>query len=184
MDGGSGASRRTVLRRGVLAIGALAGIAGLTGLAEKARSGELFSVNPSDAAPLKLYGSNWHLAAPDLRRGELPRRGDQVSVSGTLSHAQGDAEIGTFFASVVHLDSAGGHGSYSSAQLETHTFQLPGGTLVGMGTTTGSGTNEFAIVGGTGRYLGASGSYVTKQSPLETGGDGTAEFTLTIKLGR
>lgn len=184
MEGGSGASRRTVLRRGLLAIGALAGVVGLAGVAEKARSGELLAANPAGVETLKLYGSNWHLAAPDLRRGELPRRGDQVSVSGSLSHAQGDAETGTFFASVVHLDSAGGHGSYSSAQLETHTFQLPGGTLVGMGTTTGSGENAFAIVGGTGRYLGATGSYISKQSPLETGGDGTAEFILSIRSGR
>jgi hypothetical protein len=172
------------LRRGLLAIGALAGVAGLAGVAEKARSGQLLSAKPAGVETLKLYGSNWHLAAQGLRRGDLPKRGDQVSISGVLSNAPGEAEIGTFFASVVHLDSAGGHGSYSSAQLETHSFQLPGGTLIGMGTATGSGENAFAIVGGTGRYLGALGSYVTKQSPLETGGDGTAEFTLTIKLGR
>jgi hypothetical protein len=133
---------------------------------------------------MALYGSDWHLAAPGLRRGELPKRGDQVSISGALSHAPGEAEVGTFFASVVHLDGTIGHGPYSSAQLETHTFQLPGGTLVGMGTTTGSGENVFAIVGGTGRYLGATGSYVSKQSPLETGGDGTAEFILSFKPGR
>ena len=41
--------------------------------------------------------------------------------------------------------------------------------------------NVFAIVGGTGKYLGVTGSYVARQNPLETGGDGTAEFTLTLQ---
>jgi hypothetical protein len=172
------------LRRGLLAIGTLAGIAGLAGVAEKARSGTLLSAGPAASDTLKLYGSNWHLAAQGLRRGELPKRGDQVSISGALSHAPGEAEIGTFFASVLHLDGTAGHGPHSWVQIETHTFQLPGGTLVGMGTTTGSGEDVFAIVGGTGRFLGATGSYVSKQSPLETGGDGTAEFTLSFKAGR
>lgn len=184
MEGGSRATRRTVLRRGLLAIGTLAGIAGLAGVADKARSGTLLPSADSASETLKLYGSNWHLAAPGLRRGELPKRGDQVSISGALSHAPGEAEVGSFFASVLHLDGAAAHGPYSTAQLETHTFQLPGGTLVGMGTTTGSGEDVFAVVGGTGRYLGAAGSYVSRQNPLETGGDGTAEFTFNLKSGR
>lgn len=184
MAGGSETTRRTVLRRGLLAFGTLAGIVGLAGVAERARSGELLSTNAGGVETLQLYGSGWHLAAPGLRRGELPKRGDQVSISGTLSRAPGDPGVGTFFASVLHMDVTAGHGPYSSAKLETHTFQLPGGTLVGMGTSTGGGEDVFAIVGGTGHFLGASGSYVSKQSPLETGGDGTAEFTLTIKSGR
>jgi len=177
-------SRRNVLRQGLLAVGALAGIVGLTGVAERARSGTLLSTATANAQTIKLYGTDWHLAAPGLRRGDLPKRGDQVSISGILSHACGDAQVGTFFASVVHLDAAAGHGPYATAQLETHTFQLPDGTLIGMGTTTGSGENVFAVVGGTGRFLGATGNYVSSQSPLETGGDGTAEFTLTLNLGR
>jgi len=184
VEGGSGATRRTILRRGLLAIGTLAGVVGLARVADKARSGTLLQATSDAVETLELYGSNWHLAAPGLRRGELPKRGDQVSISGVLSHAPGNPDIGTFFASVLHLDGTGGHGPYSSAQLETHTFQLPDGTLVGMGTTTGSGEDVFAIVGGTGRFLGVTGSYVSKQSPLETGGDGTAEFIFSFKSGR
>ena len=36
------------------------------------------------------------------------------------------------------------------------------------------------FVGGTGRFAGATGSYTARQSPRETGGDGTAEFILTL----
>lgn len=184
MSEGPRTSRRSVLRQGLLAVGALAGIVGLTGVAERARSGTLLSTDAAGPQTMKLYGSDWHLAAPGLRRGDLPKRGDQVSISGMLSRARGDAQVGTFFGSVVHLDAAAGHGPYATAQLETHAFQLPGGTLIGMGTTTGSGENVFAIVGGTGRFLGATGTYVSSQSPLETGGDGRAEFTLTLNLER
>ena len=36
------------------------------------------------------------------------------------------------------------------------------------------------MIGGTGRYAGATGSYVARQSLREHGGEGTAEFTLTL----
>ena len=39
---------------------------------------------------------------------------------------------------------------------------------------------SYAIVGGTGRYAGASGTYTARQSLRELGGDGTAEFTLNL----
>jgi hypothetical protein len=183
VEEGRSATRRAVLRQGLFAIGALAGLAGLTGIAEKARSGAL-QMPARGAQTLRLYGTGWHLAAPGLRRGDLPKRGDQVSVSGSLLLAPGDAQAGTFYSTVMHLDGAGGHGPYAAAQLETHTFQLADGTLVGIGTSTGDGENVYSIVGGTGRFLGVTGSYTARQSPLETGGDGTAEFVLTFNTGR
>ena len=66
-----------------------------------------------------------------------------------------------------------------AAGLELHTFDLDDGTILGIGPA-GIHDKPFAIVGGTGRYTGASGTYVAKQSPRELGGDGTAEFTLTL----
>ena len=85
---------------------------------------------------------------------------------------------------MVHLDNPVGHGPYATAQMETHTFVLPGGNLVGVGTTTPGAESAFAIVGGIGRFVGGSGSYVARQSPLKTGGDGTAHFVLTLNSGR
>jgi hypothetical protein len=186
MDG-PGASRRTILRTGVLALGALAGAVGLAGLGERIRTGSQPSLDraiPGAATSFVLRGTDWHLSAPGLRRGDLPKRGDLVSVSGSLSYEGESAEAGSFAASVQHLDVPGNHGPFAPAQLETHTFRLPDGTLVGMGTTTLDGESVFAIIGGTGRFLGATGSYTAMQSPLETGGDGTAEFRITIHSGR
>ena len=184
MEEGARTTRRSLLRQGLLGIGALAGIAGLAGLAEKAKAGAVQAPAHDGTTTLRLNGYDWHLTAPGLRRGDLPKRGDQVSVSGVLRLAPGDVEAGTFMSSVVHLDGPTGHGPYASARLETHTFQLAEGTLVGIGTATGSGQDMFSIVGGTGRFLGVTGSYTARQSPLETGGDGTAEFVLTINKGR
>jgi hypothetical protein len=184
MEGGPKASRRAILRHGVVALGALAGVVGLTGAAGRARTGNLLAATIPGTTVLTLHGKDWHLSAPGLRRGDLPKRGDQVSLTGAIGMAAGAERVGSFLASVQHLDSPGGHGPYAKAQLETHTFLLPDGTLFGMGTTISGSEGVFAIVGGTGRYIGASGSYTGRQSPLETGGDGTALFTLTLNSGR
>jgi hypothetical protein len=184
MEGGPKASRRAILRHGVLAMGALAGVVGLGSAAERVRSGNLLAQTAPGKPTLTLRGTDWHLLASGLKRGDLPKRGDQVSVSGTLSIAPATDAVGSFFASVQHLDSRVGHGSYATVQQETHTFQLPEGTLFGIGTTVPGADGAFAIVGGTGRYLGASGSYVAQQNPFETGGDGTAVFTITLNSGR
>jgi hypothetical protein len=184
MEGGPKASRRAILRHGAFALGALAGVIGITSAAERVKTGSLLAGAVAGATTLTLRGSDWHLTGSGLRRGDLPKRGDQVSLTGTLSSDASSDMVGSFFASVQHLDSPAGHGPYSAVQLETHTFQLPDGALFGMGTTIAGAESTFAIIGGTGRYLGATGSYTGRQSPLETGGDGTATFTLTLNSGR
>ena len=184
MDG-QRATRRTILRSGLLAAGAVAGAVGLAGLGERIRNAPLPAVDSmTPMTTFVLRGTDWHLSAPGLRRGELPKRGDVVSVFGSLTRDGLLSDSGSFIASVQHLDTAAGHGPYASEQLETHTFRLGDGTLVGVGTTTPGVESVFAIVGGTGRYLGVTGSYTAVQSPIETGGDGTAEFKFTLRSGR
>ena len=63
--------------------------------------------------------------------------------------------------------------------VESHAFRLPDGTIHGMGTADGA-DSVFAIVGGTGRYVGARGSYTARHMPIELGGDGSAAFTMTF----
>jgi hypothetical protein len=60
-----------------------------------------------------------------------------------------------------------------------HTFDLAEGTILGIGANK-LDEGSYAIVGGTGRYAGASGTYTARQFLRELGGDGTAEFTLNL----
>lgn len=183
MDG-QRATRRTILRSGLLAAGAVAGAVGLAGLGQRIRGAPAVAADGTPLTTFVLRGTEWHLSAPGLRRGDLPKRGDVVSVFGSVSRDGVLSDSGSFVASVQHLDTPGSHGPYAAEQLETHTFRLGDGTIVGVGTARPGDESVFAIVGGTGRYLGVTGSYTAVQSPLEVGGDGTAEFRFTLHSGR
>ena len=171
------ATRRTLLRGGLVA--GLAGVAGLVGLSD-----QLKPAGTSSSTTLTLHGSAWRLTAPGLNRGELPKRGDLVTVTGTLTVDGAPEAGGEFVGSALHLDVNTGNGPFASAQQETHTFHLADGTIVGMGTSLREREAVYAIVGGTGRYAGVSGTYVATQSPLEIGGDGSAKFIFTFNSRR
>ena len=66
--------------------------------------------------------------------------------------------------------------------VEMHTLSLRDGTILAMGTAPAVawGTGAFAVVGGTGRYAGATGSYVAEQQNDAGGGNGCARYTLTL----
>lgn len=59
--------------------------------------------------------------------------------------------------------------------MEWHTFHLDGGTIVGSGTA-GTEGGAFAVVGGTGRFANARGTYALRR-PAEGG----AEFVLRLE---
>jgi hypothetical protein len=173
MEGVPKASRRSLLRNGLLL---LAGAVGL-GVAGARATGVTRA--GSVTTTLKLSGKQWHLFATDRQRGEIPVKGDSVSTHGIL-HGPDGKKIGEFYSAGLVLGHPLGAGPLGAANLEIHTFNLSGGTIAGMGSAN-PGESVFAIVGGTGRYAGTSGSYVARQHPLELGGDGTAEFRLTLK---
>jgi hypothetical protein len=116
-----------------------------------------------------LYGRDWRHAVHDGEPGKLPPATAVRTPSGRIVDARG-IELGTFHAANL----AG-----SGRALQLQTFDLVDGTILGIGAA-GIHESPFAIVGGTGRYVGVSGTYVASQSPRELGGDGTAEFTLTL----
>ena len=158
-----GQSRRSLLKRALVVAG---GVVGLGAVGSKEARAQL----PIGREAV-LYGSGWRLETPGRRPGEAIQPGDHGALSGQLLDGRRGNVIGQFHGSRLALQ---GH-----AGIEVHTFVLPGGTLVGLGTSL-LGEAVFAVVGGTGRYAGAKGSYVAIQRLREQGGNGTAEFKLTL----
>jgi hypothetical protein len=171
MSDQNGQSRAGLLKRAGLAIAGVAGVAA-GGLGAR----ELVRADP-DRDALVLHGRNWRLDGGDRRPGERIRPGDRGTVYGDLVELPSGRRVGTFFGTRSAVDSNGG--LVADGSLELHTFRLEGGTLLGMGSTIG-GESIFSIVGGTGAYAGARGAYSGRQGLRELGGDGTAEFTLTL----
>ena len=179
------ASRRSLLKGGLATIGAVFGL----GAATKVAAGVL---NDGDkrtdttaklsAETITLHGRRWQITSPTRRAGDFPTAGEQMLINGELSDRPGGDRLGEFYATYFGVADPGRTGLDGSSSLQLHTFNLPDGTLVGTGTATPAHDTEdtFAIIGGTGRYAGARGSYVARQSPAQLGGDGTATFTITL----
>jgi hypothetical protein len=160
-------------RRGALGRIALAA-AGVLGLGYAARQATADDSKATAAAKprgreLVLYGREMRLHSPGRTPGELPPPGDRPTPLGRLVDKR-ERPLGSF-------TSAGLAGA--AGALELHTFELDEGSIFGVGAGA-LGPATFAVIGGTGRYSGATGSYVARQSLRELGGDGTAEFTLTL----
>jgi hypothetical protein len=164
-------SRRELLKGSVaLAAGAIGLGAAGRAIARHDQPAQPTSGTQELPLTLTLAGRNWH-ALTDSTSGR------QTTLSGELVDQEGTS-LGAFYGSAARVESPVDH---SPASVETHTFALADGTIHGMGTVApGAPEAVFAVVGGTGRYLGARGSYVARQQPLELGGDGSASFTLTF----
>jgi hypothetical protein len=181
MENASNAPRRRFLRRGAVLVGSAVGL----GLLARG-PGPLGGGGATAGGPLtmSLQGRNWQLTYPDRRRGVLPQPGERSASFGQLFTGAEGAKAGEFYASSFAFTAPFGPSETAAAAMEMHHFNLADGTIVGMGTINGFHdlTSVHAIIGGTGRYEGASGSYVARQSPIELGGDGTADFNFNITL--
>jgi hypothetical protein len=122
---------------------------------------------PSAAKSRTIYGRDWRLHSPNRVPGERPAAGDRATPQGRLVDRQ-DKDLGSFSSAAL-----------GAGAIEMHTFDLEHGQIFGVGAAAET-DGTFAVIGGTGRYAGAKGSYVARQSLRELGGDGTAEFTLTL----
>jgi hypothetical protein len=125
---------------------------------------------------MTLSGRDVHAVAAGRPAGHGPVAGERTALSGKLVDDSG-AAIGDFFVSSTTF---GSPLDDAPSTVESHTFRLPDGTIHGMGTADAGRDSVFAIVGGTGRYLGARGSYTARHMPIELGGDGSAAFTMTF----
>ena len=167
-DGVPHLPRRSVITRGLAGIAA--GFAIFAG-----RTDSRPAVGPSTRATprtTELFGRGWYAHSADLKFGELPQPGDRYAVYGDLLNGLEGDKVGDFSSAVFTL---AGHGN----TVEVHTLNLVAGSIVGIGSGVGA-ERTYAIVGGTGKYTGARGSYTAQQDIYGFGGNGTAKFALTL----
>jgi hypothetical protein len=129
----------------------------------------LTTVAISDIRPteLALFVRNIRATAPGHTPGQMPVAGAMAAPHGRLVDS-GGSEMGMF---------SGGLLPGSAGQIAFQRFVFTNGTLIGMGSGALAG-EEYAVVGGTGIYAGAIGTYRTQ---LHLGSHGTdAEFTFNI----
>jgi hypothetical protein len=158
-------TRRNAVSRALVAVAGMAGI-GAAGVG---------LVPQSEPTTLVLRGRNWRTVQG--RPGELPTEGERISVRGDLIDETQGKPIGEFYAAGFAI--GGGSHPAHGERLELHTFKLRDGTIIGSGTA-GQLEGTFAILGGTGSYASARGTYVARQRHQDFGGDGSAEFVLKL----
>jgi hypothetical protein len=179
--------RRTVLKRGISLLGTAAAAAAAGTTAVAAGNGHHDRPDSPDApragTTLVLHGVAWRVTSRDLKRGELPPEGVRMLTRGEIVDAPAKGrKVGDFYATYYRLSAPGKVPHSAPGSLELHTFVFADGTIVGSGIGSAAPHSEgqFAIVGGTGRYLGVTGAYAARQGHAELGGDGTAVFTFTF----
>jgi hypothetical protein len=172
-------NRRDALKEGFVLVGAALGI----GAASKTLAEPKESLEAKQATQMVFHVRRLRISSQDLRRGELPPAGVRMLARADIvSDPSSDLKVGDFFASYYRINAPGKVADHEPGSLEQHTFVFPEGYIFGSGVATSGRDSEgqFAITGGTGRFLGARGSYIARQSHVDFGGNGTATFTLTL----
>ena len=162
----AGTTRRTVLSRG------LAVVAGALGASVLGANVALGAKQAGAPPALALFVRDVRFRAADSKAGAAHERRAPASPHGALVDAAGQA-VGSFSAGVL----AGSGGGISVQR-----FNLADGTIIGMGSGGLQGA-EYAIVGGTGRYAGATGTYTTQLAAGARGRDAQFQISLTGTKG-
>lgn len=172
-------TRKSLLRRGMLLAGVALGYgATKVGFSSSGPARAAPATNPAETS-LTLYASGLAIHGQGRRSGQPLTRGGHANVFGELTDRAGGKKVGEFYSAQFATLAPFGATPFAAGALETHTFNLADGTILGMGSHF-DGEGKYAVVGGTGRYHGVGGSYVASQRPLGLGGDGTAKFTFNL----
>ena len=154
--------RRALLQRSALLIG------GALGLGATAHAG---APKPPEAT-LRLLGRR--------RSRTGVARGANPSAYGDLTRETGGPKVGTFHSSGLGQGGAP-HGLAAAPALELQTFSLDEGTLFGLGAKGRDGERTCAVLGGTGRFAAASGTYSERPASGADAARGAVEFVFTLK---
>lgn len=174
--------RRTLLQRGLLLVGGAFGFAAIDAKHLDRKELETPS-RPSHPASqvLRVYTRCRQVHSPVLPGKENLNRSATLVRSGELLDGPAGKKVGDFHATCLCLESAFGLNPLAASNVELQTLKLEGGTIFGMGAGAASDVceREHAVVGGTGRFAGARGSYVIRRPAGETD---TQEFVLMLSI--
>ena len=168
----SGTSRRMLMTRGLSLIAGAVGLGVAGNLLQSERRPMPVSVSP--AVPLALSAA-MSVRVQDIRFGSAALRSGDGSTLAWPSSPHGELvngdglPVGTFSGGVL----PGSGGAIAFQQ-----FVFPDGTLIGMGSGN-LDAEEYAVVGGTGRFAGAVGTYRTTLEFGDRGQDATFTFNVT-----
>jgi hypothetical protein len=170
-DRSTGTGRRTWLRRGLAFFGGLAA-AGTTGALAKRAVAE-----PAPNATSTIYGRKRPFAGDT---------GARVVGFAELYDTPGGRKIGEIHTNSFCLSTPHGLDARADSNIEFQVVQLEDGSLFGMrgGSHTDVDAIPTAIVGGTARYAGASGTLVERPMGGGTPGHDHVEFVLTLSAQR
>jgi hypothetical protein len=149
------------------------------GVLERRATAEEVPAAPIGPTTLKLHGRR----RPTPARGALNGKANagRTMRSGDLLDGPDGSLVGEFHANGFCLETALGLPAPAVSSLEFQTFQLSDGTLFGVGAPGGAGSERtWAVLGGTGRFAGARGTYVERDLSVAPVGRGAVEFILTL----
>lgn len=175
-------NRRTVLQRCLaFAVGVLgAPLAVPDARGEPAPPATSVPPAPDGAKALSFCARRLQVHCPSTKPGELPGWTGRLHSHGDLLQQPDGPKVGEFSATCFGPESPfGGAGTDHAVELQT--LKVPHGTLFGIGCAgpAAQGERAYAILGGTGRFAGAKGSYVIRQNPTRRGEE-SIEFVITL----
>ena len=176
MSGSTGTKRRTLLQRGIALLAGGAAIAG----------GTRWAVAAAPPAPppktLTLFARRRPVVGMPGTFGPAQAADGRTVASGDLLDAPDGRIIGTFSTNSFGVQSPFGGQTAAASGLEFHVLQLKDGTLfsIGSGNDTASGVRPLAVVGGTERYAGKSGSCLARAVAGASHADDVRELTVTF----
>ena len=174
--------RRSLLQRGLVALAAGLGLgAGGRSAAAAPAVATASTASTASAGGVVVLRGRRRPASP---QGRLPRgaTAPRLVREGELVDDAG-AAVGRFSSSSFCGESPFGPQIAAASSLELQAFHLEdGSSLFGIGSAAGpsAGGRALAILGGTGRFAGARGTYQEREVEGGSGGRGSVEFVVTL----
>jgi len=161
---GTSLKRRSLLQR---CLAVLAGAGAVAGVAEWKGGGVARASDQTGT--LTLYGRQRPIVSPHA---------DRTSAFGELMDRPGGKVVGSFYTNCFSAPAPFAQAA-EAPSLELQVLQLADGMLFGLGGGRAEGVTARALVGGTAKYSGASGSYIQRLADTP-GGQDVVEFVVTF----